>query len=210
VTAEAGPQGDSDRLPDGWGPPRFPRNVADEQRSAASFELMAAVMDGTRLPELLELVATQARALAHVPLAFIALPVQDGHMLRIDVAVGAEGERVRGLTVRRGRSMLGRAFASRRALSARIVDDQTLTRLPAGPILILPLETGETTRGVLAVLGRPGAQPFGPGTARQLLLFADMAARLVELAEDRRAVGAGPAGGAHELGDLHPPWRARM
>ncbi|MEU9025209.1 GAF domain-containing protein [Actinomadura sp. NPDC048394] len=209
MTAEAGPREESGPLPSAWGPPRVPRDAADEQRSAASFELMAAVMDGAHLPDLLELVATQARALAHVPLAFIALPVEDGHMLRIEIAVGAEGERIRGLTVRRGRSMLGRAFASRRALSARIVDDQTLTRLPSGPILILPLETGETTRGVLAVLGRPGAQPFGPGTARQLLLFADMAARLVELAEERRAVRAGSAGGAQALGDLRPPWRAR-
>ncbi|WP_433143155.1 GAF domain-containing protein [Actinomadura nitritigenes] len=211
MTAEADLHGESgtgdDPLPSAWGASRVSRDMADDQRSAASFELMAAVLDGTDLPELLKLVATQARGLAHVPLAFIALPVEDGHMLRIDVAVGADAERVLGLAVRRGKSMLGRAFASRRALSARIVDDQTLTRLPPGPILILPLETGETTRGVLAVLGRPGAQPFGPGTARQLLLYADMAARLVELAVDRRALRAGSAGGHGQgHGEPHPPW----
>ncbi|MDL4815278.1 GAF domain-containing protein [Actinomadura opuntiae] len=189
-----------------WGPPRMPRDAADGQRFAASFDLMAAVLDGTPLPDLLDLVAAQAKALAHVPLAFIALPVDDGHMLRIEVADGVGGDRIRGLTVRRGRSMLGRAFASRRALSARIVADQTLSRLPAGPILILPLETGETTRGVLAVLGHPGAQPFGPGTARQLLLFADMAARLVELAEERPASrGGATADGAHVVDGLRPP-----
>ncbi|MFB4302275.1 GAF domain-containing protein [Actinomadura sp. NTSP31] len=189
-----------------WGPPGASRDAADEQRFAASFELMTAVLGGARLPDLLNLVAAQARALAHVPLAFIALPVEDGNMLRIDVADGTDGDLVRGLTVRRGRSMLGRAFASRRALSARIAADQTLSRLPPGPILILPLETGETTRGVLAVLGRPGAQPFGPATARQLLLFADMAARLVELAEGRRT---DEADGAHLI-DGRPPQPGRM
>jgi hypothetical protein len=84
--------------------------------------------------------------------------------------------------------MLGRAFSSHRALSARIVADQTLSALPAGPILILPLQTGQATRGVLAVLGKPGTQPFSPTTAHRLLLFADISARLVELTEERRAI----------------------
>ncbi|TDC56352.1 hypothetical protein E1281_07605 [Actinomadura sp. KC345] len=173
---------------------------------------MTAVLAGTRLPGLLALVASHARTMAHVPLAFIALPAEDPNMLRIDVAVGTDGERIRGLTVRRGRSMLGRAFSTRRALSARIAADQTLSVLPAGPILILPLETGEGTRGVLAVLGRPGAEPFSPRTARQLLLFADMSARLIELAEGVRATApAAPAAdGAHIVRDLRPPRLTQM
>ncbi|XRQ06649.1 GAF domain-containing protein [Actinomadura welshii] len=193
--------------PAGWGPPAGARAADDHARFAASFDVMAAVLNGDRLPDLLTLVAARARAMARVPLAFIALPVADGNTLRIEVAVGADGDRVRGLTVRRGRSMLGRAFGSRRALSARIAADQTLSALPSGPILILPLDTGEDTRGVLAVLGHPGAQPFDPSTARRLLLFADMAARLIELAEGRRATApTDPAGGgAHIVGPLHPP-----
>ncbi|MFI0486202.1 GAF domain-containing protein [Actinomadura sp. 9N215] len=170
-----------------WGPPDMSRGAADRQRLAASFDLMAAALDGIALSGLLQLVADRARAIADVPLAFIALPAEEAHTLRIDVAVGPGSDLVRGLTVRRGRSMLGRAFNSRRALSARIVADQTLTALPAGPILILPLDPGEAPRGVLAVLGRPGAEPFNPSTARQLVLFADTSARLIELAEDRRA-----------------------
>jgi hypothetical protein len=190
-----------DPVPGVWGPPPVPADPADRQRFTASFELMAAVLHETAPHELLELVAAQAMALARVPLAFIALPDETGHMLRIEVAAGAGGEGILGLSVRRGRSMLGRAFASRRALSARIVADQTLSALPAGPILILPLDTGEDTRGVLAVLGRPGAPPFDPATARRLLLFADMAARLVELSAGRQAI-AGPGG--------DPPVRAWM
>ncbi|TYB49715.1 hypothetical protein FXF69_11800 [Actinomadura chibensis] len=174
-----------------WGPPNTSGgasgSAADARRLAASFDLMKAVLDGASLTGLLTLVAERARAMADVPLAFVALPAEDANTLRIAVAVGEGGDRLRGLTVRRGRSMLGRAFSSRRALSARIAADQTLTELPPGPILILPLDTGEATRGVLAVLGRPGAGPFSPAAARHLLLFADTAARLVQLAEDRRA-----------------------
>ncbi|MFA1542582.1 GAF domain-containing protein [Actinomadura monticuli] len=173
----------------GWAPTGEIRGAENGRRLDASFDLMRAVLDGAALPRLLILVAERARAMAGVPLAFIALPDEAALTLRIDIAVGAGSDRIRGLTVRRGRSMLGRAFGSRRALSARIVADQTLSALPAGPILILPLDTGEATRGVLAVLGRPGAQPFSPAATRQLLLFADTSARLVQLAEDQRASG---------------------
>jgi hypothetical protein len=177
-----------DQPPSLWGPPGTSREADNERRLDASFALMTAVLDGMDLPGMLTMVAEHARAMAHVPLAFIALPYQNGVTLRIDVAVGAGSDRILGLTVRRGRSMLGRVFSSHRALSARIVADQTLSALPAGPILILPLETGQATRGVLAVLGKPGAQPFSPATAHRLLLFADISARLVELTEERRAI----------------------
>ncbi|WP_433476435.1 GAF domain-containing protein [Spirillospora sp. CA-142024] len=192
-----------------WGPPNMSRGAADGRRLAASFGLMAAVLDGVALPRLLTLVAERARAMAGVPLAFIALPAEEAHTLRIDVAVGTGSDRIRGLTVRRGRSMLGRAFSSRRALSARIAADQTLSGLPAGPILILPLDTGEAARGVLAVLGRPGAEAFSSSTARQLLLFADTSARLVQLAEDRRAT-APPDPAAAQILALPPPRPTRM
>jgi hypothetical protein len=191
-----------------WGTPAAPPTEADRRRFAATFELVAAVLNDTRPTAMLPLVAAHARALAHVPLAFIALPGEDGNTLRIEVAAGAGSDRIRGLTVRRGRSLLGRAFSSRRAVSARVVADQTLIGLPAGPILILPLETGEATRGVLAVLGRPGAEPFGPATARQMLLFSDMSARLIELAGARLATirgGPAPEDGPG-VAALRPPW----
>lgn len=169
-----------------WGPSDMFQDAADQHRLAASFDLMAAVLNGATLPSLLKLVTERARSIAGVPLAFIALPAEETYILRIDVAVGVGSDQIRGLMVLRGRSMLGRAFNSRRAVSARIVTDQTLSALPAGPILILPLDNGEATRGVLAVLGRPNADPFSPSIARQLLLFTDTAARMIQLAEDRR------------------------
>ncbi|XRQ06607.1 GAF domain-containing protein, partial [Actinomadura welshii] len=177
--------GDDQPAPVWGGLSDMSQGKADRRRLAASFDLMAAVLNETTLPSLLKLVTEQARSMAGVPLAFIALPAEEAHTLRIDVAVGIGSDGIRGLTVRRGRSMLGRAFSSRRALSARIVADQTLSALPAGPILILPLDNGEATHGVLALLARPNAGPFSPSRARQLLLFADTAARLIQLSEDR-------------------------
>ncbi|TDB83102.1 hypothetical protein E1264_29735 [Actinomadura sp. KC216] len=194
----------------GWWPPSLSRGADNGPRVAASFDLMAAVLDGIALPDLLIRVADRARAIADVPLTFIALPTEDAFTLRIDIAVGADSDRVRGLTVRRGRSMLGRAFSSRRALSARIVADQTLSALPAGPILILPLDTGEATLGVLAALGRPGAEPFSPSAARQLLLFADTSARLVQLAEDQRTATPRPDPADERIITLHPPLPRQM
>lgn len=193
-----------------WGPPSVTHGADNSPRVAASFNLMAAVLDGITLPDLLTRVAEQARAIAGVPLTFIALPAEDAVSLRIDIAVGTDSDRIRGLTVRRGRSMLGRAFSSRRALSARIVADQTLSTLPAGPILILPLDTGDATRGVLAVLGRPGTEPFSPSAARQLLLFADTSARLVQLAEDQRAPARRPGPAGAQIVALHPPLPRQM
>ncbi|MFG2001171.1 GAF domain-containing protein [Spirillospora sp. NPDC048911] len=170
-----------------WAPAGRTWSSGDPERLAASFELMSVILDGAGLTDVLGRVATNARAMARARLAFIALPQDDPNLLRVEIAVGDDGDRVLGLTVRRGRSMIGRVFATRRALSARVAVDQALTGLPAGPILLLPLETGEATRGVLAVVGRPGDLPLSASVTRNLALFAGMAATLIELAEERRA-----------------------
>ncbi|TMR37259.1 hypothetical protein [Actinomadura geliboluensis] len=88
------------------------RGATDWRRLAASFDLMAAVLNETTLLSLLKLVTERARSMAGVPLASIALPAEEAHSLRIDVAVSIGSDRIRGLTVRRGRSMLGQAFTS--------------------------------------------------------------------------------------------------
>ncbi|GAA1846215.1 hypothetical protein [Actinomadura bangladeshensis] len=57
--------------------------------------------------------------------------------------------------------------------------------------------TALAAHGVLAVLAQPNAEPFSPSTARRLLLFAGTAARLVQLAEDRRTTAPPEAACAH-------------
>ncbi|WP_433330248.1 GAF domain-containing protein [Spirillospora sp. CA-294931] len=171
-----------------WGPPRRPGQSGDPARVTATFDLMSAVLEERPLEDVLTLIASHALAMAGARLAFIALPEEnDANVLRIDLALGHDSDRIRGHSVRRGRSMIGRVFSTRRALSTRIAVDQTVNGLPAGPALLLPLETGEATRGVLAVIGRPGDLPLSASVTRNLSLFASMAATLVELAEERRA-----------------------
>jgi hypothetical protein len=159
----------------------------DPERIKASFGLIASVSRQRPLAELLALVATNARGMARANLAFIALPL-DANILRVETAVGVDSERIHGLTVRRGRSMIGRAFAGRRPVSARIADDQALSALPSGPALLLPLDTGEVARGVLGVVGRPGDLPPSASVTRSLALFAALAATMIELSEERQEV----------------------
>jgi hypothetical protein len=156
-------------------------------RIAATFQLMGALLEGADLAEMLTLVVGRARHMSGAHLAFIALPGEAPSTLTIDFPHGVNADHVRGLTVRVGTSAIGRVFATRRALSLRVATDPALKGLPPGPILLLPLDTGERTCGVLALAGRPGDIPFSPPIKRQLLIFATTSATLIELAEERRA-----------------------
>lgn len=163
-------------------------------RVSASFDLMEALIAGATLPDVLKLVAERARSMAGARLAFLAMPAAEAHKLTVVLAVGDEADRVLGLTVRNSGSVLGRVFTSRRAMSTRVAGSTSRVAgaapdagLPTGPILLLPLDTGEATRGVLAVVGRQTDLPFSNSVCRQLTGFSAMAASLVELGEERRA-----------------------
>lgn len=155
-------------------------------RVTASFDLMAAVLDGAELRDLLDLVVTRARHLAGARLAFVALPAAHSSLV-IDFAAGLNADTIRGLTVRVGTSVIGRAFTSRRALASQVATNPALKGLPAGPILLLPLDTGQRVRGVLALAGGPGDLQFSPAIRRQLLIFARTSSIVIEMAEERRA-----------------------
>jgi len=180
------PAAERELPPISWAPGGFPQTVRDLGRFGASADLMSKILYGEGLSDLLTRVATHARTMSGASLAFIALPNEEGNELRVAVAVGGGSDAIRDLTVRRGRSLIGRAFSTRRPLSTRVAGDTTLVGLPPGPILLIPLETGEAVRGVLAVVGRHGDQPFTQPVARELIRFADLATRLVELAEAHR------------------------
>jgi transcriptional regulator with GAF, ATPase, and Fis domain len=160
-------------------------------RLTATFELMAALLEKADLADVLTLVVRRARLMADARLAFMALPGEAVATLTIDIADGVNADYVQGMTVRVGTSAIGRVFATRRALSARVATDPLLKGLPPGPILLLPLDTGERTCGVLALAGGPGDIPLSASIKRQLLIFATTSAALIELGEERRAVCRG-------------------
>jgi GAF domain-containing protein len=155
-------------------------------RLAASFELMAALLAEADLEDVLNLIARHACAMGGADLAFIALPGAVAHTLTIRVAAGSAADLIYGRTVRAGTSVIGRVFRTGRALATQVAADPPLSGLPTGPILLLPLDTGERTCGVLALAGRPGNAPFNASVKRQLLIFATTSAAMVEIAEERR------------------------
>lgn len=160
---------------------------SSSERLAASFELMQALLDEAELADVLALIAARARTMAAAELAGIALPQPGTSSLVIAVTDGHDADRVRGLTVPMGQSLIGRAFRYRQALSSRITTDPAQNGLPTGPALLLPLDSGTATRGVLVLTGRTGDLPFSPFVTRQLFLFATTCATLIDIAEERRA-----------------------
>jgi hypothetical protein len=162
------------------------RALENRDRLAASFDLMEALLADADLADALTLVVERAGPMAGAALAFLALPGTMDNTLSVDIAIGMNADRVRGLTVRVGTSVIGRVFTARRALVSRVAPNSPLTGVPTGPILLLPLDTGERTCGVLGVAGRPHDIPFSVPTQRQLLLFATTSATMIEMAEERR------------------------
>ncbi|HZB33485.1 MAG TPA: GAF domain-containing protein [Streptosporangiaceae bacterium] len=155
-------------------------------RLAASFELMAAILAEADLVHVLTLFVRHARHIGDADLAFLALPGVAPHTLEIHLPTGANADLIRGRLVRAGTSVIGKVFRTRRAMSTQVAADPPLRGLPAGPILILPLDTGERTCGVLALAGRPRDAPFTASAKRQLLIFAATSAAMIEIAEERR------------------------
>lgn len=155
-------------------------------RVTASFELMAALLAEADLADVLTLIVRRAGPMAGADLAFIALPGQTDHTLTIEFAVGLNAEHILGQTVRAGTSAIGRVFRTGRVMASQVATNSRLDGLPAGPILLLPLDTGERTCGVLAVVGRPGKLPFNPSVVRHLLIFATTSTVMIEIAEERR------------------------
>ncbi len=157
---------------------------AGRARVDGCFDLMRALLDDCSLAEALLLIAGRARVLAGARTAFIALPAERADTLIVNVAVGHDAGNVLGLSVRTSRSVLGRPYTSRRPIASRFASGGSA--LPAGPVLMVPLDTGEATRGVLAVAGEPRGLSFSDLVRHQLLLFAASSATLIEMAEERR------------------------
>lgn len=194
-----------------WGPARPLGESPDERPRArridlgsegrarldGSFALMSALVDGCELAEALLLVADHALVLSDARTAFIALPAEQPNTLTVEIAVGSGAADFRGLTVQTSRSLLGRAYSSRRAIASRIASGARDNELPAGPILLVPLDTGEAPRGVLAVAGDLRSLPFGDPVRRHMIRFATLSAALIEMAEERRAARPMPEGRGH-------------
>src|SRR5690606_34751429 len=116
---------------------------------------------------------------------------EEPKVLRVVAAVGEGCDGLTGLELRVPSTVIGSVFT---AGKPRIINEfvgepdeaPVLSRLPRGPIFLVPLGTAEDVRGVLIVGKAKGQPAFPEPVVRLLEAFAGQAAVVLELAEARR------------------------
>jgi signal transduction histidine kinase len=156
-----------------------------ERRLDAVREVTQAVLGGTTLDELLELVARHARELAGAATGVVGLPSEDGSAVELRAADGLAAGELRGARLPAEGSLAGRALAADRPLPVTDVHaDLRAHPLPAmtglGPALYLPLRSRGRAFGMLAVLRRRGGRAYGDEDAERLEAFAQQVAVALE------------------------------
>jgi len=157
----------------------------------ASAEISTALLSGTDPHEVTILVAQRAQEIAEADLATVALVDEGSRQFVVEAARGEGADHVEGLRVPLEHSVAGPVYTD--GTSLRLVDGEKATReanlptrMPIGPLLVVPLGLGSSARGVLSVVNPPGGALFSEGTQRLLEAFAGQAAVALELAERRR------------------------
>ncbi|MFE9104440.1 GAF domain-containing sensor histidine kinase [Actinomadura geliboluensis] len=157
----------------------------------ASTEISTALLSGTDPHEVTALVAQRAREITDAGLAAVALLEEGRAEFVVEAADGGGGERLEGLRVPLGHSVVGPVFTD--GVSLRSADGgeaareaRVPTQVPVGPLLAVPLGLGSSAQGVLTVANPPGGPVFSEGTQRLLEAFAGQAAVALELADRRR------------------------
>nr|WP_179838598.1 GAF domain-containing sensor histidine kinase [Actinomadura citrea] len=157
----------------------------------ASAEISTALLSGTDPHEVTILVAQRAQEIAEADLATVALVDESSRQFVVEAARGEGADHVEGLRVPLEHSVAGPVYTD--GTSLRLVDGEKATReanlptrMPIGPLLVVPLGLGSSARGVLSVVNPPGGALFSEGTQRLLEAFAGQAAVALELAERRR------------------------
>lgn len=154
--------------------------------AAVTRQVLSADSDASRA---LQLIARSSLDLAPADLVTVALP--DGEQLRVDVAVGHDAERLRGLRFDPARSLAGRVFASGEPLRAGSpqefpgLDAATVHHVDVGPVVVVPLRGSRRVHGVLTLARLTGRGGFSAEDLEMAAGFANQASVAVELAEAR-------------------------
>jgi signal transduction histidine kinase len=154
----------------------------------ASTEITTRLLSGAAPQEVLSLMAARAHQMTDADLVQILLPDPDGKSLHVEYAEGDSGEETYQLTFGMDDTLAGQVFRTGRPdTGADLHDGDTVLReLGYGPELLIPLGSGQTVRGVLALAKRSGRLPVSAADQRMLEAFAGQAAIALELAEARR------------------------
>lgn len=155
---------------------------------AASSQISTTLLWGADPESVLDLVARHAREITGAAAAVVALPGAGGELL-VEAARGQWAEQLLGARLPVAGTLAGRAFATGEPVSvadAGLEEPLGAARSGAGPVVVVPLGSAGTTRGVLGVVGAAGAARFGSDVPAALSAYAGQAAVALELAERRR------------------------
>ncbi|MGW7607398.1 sensor histidine kinase [Streptomyces sp. NPDC054766] len=158
----------------------------------ANAEISHSLMSGSGRAEALNLIAEHARDISCSALAAVAMPVEGGRSLSVEIAVGVDAEAHRGLVLPLKETLVGLAFSTAAPVSSDdVTQDERISPEPPrfqglGPAVGVPIGTGAgDVRGVV-LLARETGRPVFSGTETAMLQgFAVQAAIAMELAERR-------------------------
>ncbi|MDH6448360.1 MULTISPECIES: GAF domain-containing protein [unclassified Streptomyces] len=159
----------------------------------ANAEITHRLMSGGDRAKVLALIAERAGEITGSALTAVALPMADSGSLSVEIAVGLDAERHRGLVLPVESTLMGLAFSSAApAVSADVRHDERISPEPPrfqglGPAVAVPVGTSEGgVRGVLLLAREAGRPEFSATETETLQAFAAQAAVAMELAERRR------------------------
>ncbi|MFB8776021.1 sensor histidine kinase [Streptomyces broussonetiae] len=158
----------------------------------ANAEITHGLMSGTERAEVLGLITGRAAEITGAALAVFAVPMEDTGTLAVEVAVGKESEKHRGLVLPVRGTLMGEAFAGAAPVISRDAShDERISAGPPrftglGPAVAVPVGTGEGgVQGVVLLVRESDRQPFSEKEIEPLQGFAAQAAVAMELAERR-------------------------
>ncbi|OYP19858.1 histidine kinase [Streptomyces sp. FBKL.4005] len=164
-----------------------------ERRLLASAEISHSLMSGSAHAEVLGLIAEQARELMGAALAAVAMPLESGESLTVEIAVGLDAEAHRGLVLPLSGTLMGLAFSRAAPVASDdVAHDQRISPEPPrfqglGPALAVPIGAEKDgIRGVVLVARETGRPTFSDRETEMLQGFSAQAAIAMELAERRR------------------------
>jgi signal transduction histidine kinase len=155
----------------------------------ASGDISTALLSGMDPDQVLAMVARKAREISGARLSAVGMPEDDE--LAIVAADGDHADVIGGLRVPFAGSASERVARSGTAMLLPDAHDDpaiagALGALRVGPVMLVPLGTAGSVRGVLGVASGAGGPEFGAATQRMVEAFAAQAAVAIEFAERRR------------------------
>ena len=172
----------------------FVRDAGDRRRYESGLsainEITRQLLAGQDAEATLSLIAGLARRLTDAALGWVVTPGNGPGLVIIagdgDGATAATGTVISDETSLSAQAMAKNAPVIVDNLSAEPVAPDAVRDLGLGPAVFVPLDSGKSVLGALAVGRRAGAAPFEPALVELLQVFASAAAVALGLGETRR------------------------